>query len=106
MSYAARLQEAVEKVCPVAGVSIGKVGQPETVRFSFGAAAAQAQQEAAQKVLWDFDWSEAAQRRWDQIQEIEAFFAQDSFLLRLAGALLEEPVNLEHLKKKLLEKIP
>lgn len=63
MLIAARLSEAVRAVCPIVGVSVGKVGDASTVRID-GDNATPEQLAAAQSVVNAFDWSAEAHAAW------------------------------------------
>lgn len=52
---AAKLHEAIEKVCPIDGVSIGKVSDRSTWRIGFHASATDAQRSDAMAVLVAYD---------------------------------------------------
>ena len=60
-----RLEESLQAVCPVAGVSVGTPGNVTTVRIDYAAEATSLEREAAQAALAAFDWSAAAQIAWE-----------------------------------------
>lgn len=64
-----RLYTQVATVCPVIGVSIGKLGDSTSVQFQPDVAATAAQIAAAQTLINNFDWSDVAQLTWEDNQE-------------------------------------
>lgn len=66
-----RLHEAVAAVTPIHGVSIGTWGDSRTVRNDFKAEATTQQRRDAQRVVDQFDWSDAAHEAWLNVKERE-----------------------------------
>lgn len=67
MSKIQRLDATIRALAPIDGVSV--VGQTATI--SFQAAATQPQRDAANAALASFDWSDAAQVAWEDVQAPE-----------------------------------
>ena len=65
-SVAERLDAAVKAVCPIAGIAIGRMGEPATVRVDFAAQATRAEKTAALAVVESFDWSDAAHTDYER----------------------------------------
>jgi hypothetical protein len=99
-TVAMRLQEAVNGVCPILGVSIGQMGIAATVRITFDPAATPAQQTAGQNAVTAFDWSDTAHAAWeltkDRAEAATDFsdVAAPNKLLRAALLALLDEVNL------------
>jgi hypothetical protein len=73
MNVVIRLDSAVRAVCPeIDGVSVGTPGDPATVRIDFRPAATDAERKAAESAVAAFDWSEAAQLRWEAARNVPA----------------------------------
>lgn len=64
-----RLHDQVLAVCPIVGVAIGTFGVSSSVVISFDPAATAGQRTAAQGVVNAFDWSDAAQATYDNLQQ-------------------------------------
>jgi hypothetical protein len=71
INHAARLHEAIAAVCPIAGLSIGRMGDGESVVVEFAPDATAERRSAAAAALTGFDWSDAAHQAWqdDRIPE-------------------------------------
>jgi hypothetical protein len=73
MNVVIRLDSAVRAVCPeIDGVSVGTPGDPSTVRIDFRPAATDAERKAAESAVKTFDWSDAAQIRWEAARNVPA----------------------------------
>jgi hypothetical protein len=99
MDPSARLTQAVAAICPVIGVSIS-APSAAGVRIVFDPAATQAQQASAQAVVASFDWSDAAQLAWQNLQDraaAKAVFASNTDaaakILRATALVLLDQVN-------------
>ena len=71
-SDTARLHESVAAVCPIDGVSVGKPGDPSTVRIDFRPEATPERRAAAEAAVKAFDWSDAAQAQWEADRNVPA----------------------------------
>ncbi len=71
------LHEALEAVCPIKGVSVGRVDDKSTWRINFSDEATEAQQAAAMAVCDGFTFSGAAPPQQRNVeQELDALKAQ------------------------------
>lgn len=100
MSTASRLHAVIAAVCPINGISIGVLGQSASVNIDFDQSATQAQQTTAQSALASFDWSDAAQAAWQNLQErtaAKAVFVANTDasakILRAAALALLDQIN-------------
>lgn len=74
---AARLSEAVSALCPIYGLSVGRLGQSASVRVDFRPEATPEQRAAAQAAVDAFDWSPAAGDAWLDSQEADLAALRD-----------------------------
>jgi hypothetical protein len=80
-----RLDSNVRAACPLAGLSVGRLGDSSTVRLDFAPEATPQQRIAAQAVVDAFDWSDAAQAAW----EADQFPERKDLRAAAAGAIAD-----------------
>jgi len=93
---AGKLHEAIAKVCPITGVSIGNVNNKGTWRIDFDQAATQQQKDAAQAALAAFDVAAAdaaEQAIKDRREAVTNAARADAVIDKLRTATLQEIVD-------------
>lgn len=78
MSKASRLHEAVAAVCSIEGLSVGTLGDPSSIEIQATPTATVEQRAAAQSIVDNFDWSDAAQTAWEESRKPERKTMRDA----------------------------
>lgn len=90
-----RLDTTIAAVCPISGTS----GEQGSVRIDFAPGATAPQQTAANNALAAFDWSQAAQDAWENLQSrtgadaIVNGVTVDGKVMRAVAAVLVDEIN-------------
>jgi hypothetical protein len=89
-----RLIQTLSGVCPVNAVSVGRMGEPESVLVDFHPDATSPQRRAAKDALAKFDWSDKAHDEWtkqrERFKSAELTGPQGHLVRALAAVLVAE----------------
>lgn len=82
MSLQVYLDQAIKAVCPIHGVSFGKLDDKSTWRINFANEATDKQKAEAQKIIDDFVWDDNKKEKYRKIERDEKY--KDDLLMRKA----------------------
>lgn len=71
LQISSRLHKDIEAVCPITGIAVDEFGVSASVRFQATDVATKEQLEAAQAVVDSFDWSEDAQKVYEDVLQAD-----------------------------------
>ncbi len=91
MILQAVLDQAIKKVCPIHGVSFGKLDDKKTWRIDFDDAASAAQKLAAVQVLDEFVWNDEKEKEEEKKQKRQSHKKELAMKLHYALWLKENP---------------
>lgn len=74
------LDQEIQAVCPIEGVSFGKIDDRKTWRIDYAKEANNEQKKKAQEVLEKFEWNEKKQAELERQEKIEEY-KKDKFSL-------------------------
>jgi hypothetical protein len=93
---AAQLHAAIEAVCPIHGISIGRKDDESTWRIDYADGVSDAQRSAAVRAMLDFDTAAAAIA--EQAKRTRAA-AVDAKMRELAERMVDDPTLLDRLTR-------
>lgn len=97
-----RLTDDISSVCPINGISIGKIGDSSTVKINFIPTATANQKQSAQGIVDNFKWvKDVSDLKQDEILRIDAQqITAEELLNALALAGVVDRENIIELIKK------